>query len=472
MVCGNTNTEEIKVNFQMNIPDEVRHVLTTLQGNGHSAELIGGCVRDALLGREPRDYDIATSAIPDSVIQAFLSTEAKVYPTGIQHGTVTVVHKGVPVEVTTYRTEGGYSDSRRPDSVAFSSNLFDDVWRRDFTINAIAWDGEKLVDHVGGAGALDQKLIQAVGHAGARFREDPLRMLRAIRLACQLGFEIERLTFGTIQGGAEWIQKISAERIQAELNKILLSNQAARGTQLLQDSGLLQEILPEIARLSGFDQKNRRHDKCVLDHTLRVVEAVAPSIELRLAALLHDVGKPDTFTVGEDGVGHAYSHHLRGMDLTEEILTRLRYPNAVTEKVKVLVREHMSRVPGLRPGNVKRLIRRVGEENIEDLFELMIADVVAHAAPFIEDLEEVLRLRKEALEALHAKEPLRVQDLALSGKDLIEMGLKPGPLFGEILGRLLDMVVDGHELNDLDVLKLRTKFILEELENEHTNHQA
>ena len=289
-------------------------------------------------------------------------------------------------------------------------------------------------------------------------------MMRAIRLACQLGFEIERSTFENIQALCQDINKISAERIQAELNKILLSNQAARGIQLLLDSGLLQEILPEVARLNGFDQLNRRHDKCVLGHTLRVVEAVPPSIELRLAALLHDVGKPDTFTVGEDGVGHAYSHHLRGMDLTEEILTRLRYPTAVIEKVKVLVKEHMARVPGLRPSNVKRLIRRVGEENIEDLFALMVADVVAHAAPFIEDLEEVLALRKETLEALHAKEPLRVQDLALTGKDLIEMGLKPGPVFGLILNRLLDHILNHPEDNNFLELHYRASFIAREFE--------
>jgi len=450
--------------FEMNIPDEVRHVLTTLQATGASAELIGGCVRDALLGREPRDYDIATSAVPDKIIQAFLNTESKVYPTGLRHGTVTVVHKGVPVEVTTYRTEGGYSDSRRPDSVAFSSNLFDDVWRRDFTINAIAWDGEELVDHVGGACDIKQKHLVAVGHPGCRFTEDPLRMLRAVRLACQLGFEIDRETWDFIDSYKNQIRKISAERIQAELNKILLSNQAARGIQLLLDSGLLQEILPEVARLNGFAQLNQRHDKCVFGHTLRVVEAVAPVLELRLAALLHDVGKPDTFTVGEDGVGHAYSHHLRGMDMAEEILTRLRYPNCATEKVKILVKEHMSRVPGLRPGNVKRLIRRVGEENIEDLFELMIGDVVAHAAPFIEDLEEVLALRKETLEALHAKEPMRIQDLALSGKDLIEMGLKPGPLFSIILNRLLDRVLNHPEDNNFQELHYRASFIAKEFE--------
>jgi len=452
------------MNFQMNIPDEVSHVLSTLQATGASAELIGGCVRDALLGREPRDYDIATSAVPDKIIQAFLNTESKVYPTGIQHGTVTVVHKGVPVEVTTYRTEGGYSDSRRPDSVAFSSSLLDDVWRRDFTINAIAWDGEILIDFTGGCGALQSKRIITAGHAWVRFQEDPLRMMRAIRLACQLEFEIEQTTFAAIIGCAGWIQKISAERIQSELNKILLSNQAARGIQLLLDSGLLQEILPEVARLNGFAQLNRRHDKCVLGHTLRVVEAVAPVLELRLAALLHDVGKPDTFTVGEDGVGHAYSHHLKGMDLAEEILTRLRYPNAVIEKVKVLVREHMSRVPGLRPGNVKRLIRRVGEENIEDLFELMIADVVAHAAPFTCDLEEVLALRKETLEALHAKEPMQIKDLALSGKDLIEMGLKPGPVFSQILNRLLDHVLNHPEDNNFQELYYRASFIAKEFE--------
>jgi len=452
------------MNFQMNIPDEVRHVLTTLQGSGATAELIGGCVRDALLGREPRDYDIATSAVPNKIIQAFLDTESKVYPTGIQHGTVTVVHKGVPVEVTTYRFEGGYGDYRRPDWVYFGSTLFDDVWRRDFTINGIAWDGEKIVDHPGGAEDIKRKLIAAIGEPWCRFSEDPLRMMRAIRLACQLGFEIERSTFENVQALAPEIKKISAERIQSELNKILLSNQAARGIQLLLDSGLLQEILPEIARLNGFAQLNRRHDKCVLGHTLRVVEAVAPVLELRLAALLHDVGKPDTFTVGEDGVGHAYSHHLKGMDLAEEILTRLRYPNAVVEKVKVLVKEHMSRVPGLRPGNVKRLIRRVGEENIEDLFDLMIADVVAHAAPFVEDLGEVLRLRKETLEALHAKEPMQIKDLAFSGKDLIEMGRKPGPVFSQILNRLLDHVLNHPEDNNFQELYYRASFIAKEFE--------
>ena len=346
----------------------------------------------------------------------------------------------------------------------FSRDLYDDVWRRDFTINAIAWDGEKLVDWVSGEDDLRHKEIKAIGHPWDRFREDPLRMMRAVRIACQLGFKIEEDTFRAIQQKNWSIRKISAERIQAELNKILLSNQAARGIQLLLDSGLLQEILPEVARLNGFAQLNRRHDKCVLGHTLRVVEAVAPSIELRLAALLHDVGKPDTFSVGEDGVGHAYSHHLRGMDLAEEILTRLQYPNAVIEKVKVLVREHMSRVPGLRPGNVKRLIRRVGEENIEDLFELMIGDVVAHATPFIEDLEEVLALRKETLEALHAKEPMQIKDLTLSGKDLIEMGLKPGPIFSQILNRLLDHVLNHPEDNNFLELHYRASFIAKEFD--------
>lgn len=452
--------------FQMIIPDEVRHVLSTLQATGNSAELVGGCVRDALLGREPRDYDIATSAVPSRVLMAFQEQpETSVYPTGLKHGTVTVVHKGVPVEVTTYRTEGGYGDSRRPDWVEFSSELRDDVWRRDFTINALAWDGEKLVDHVGGHGALQSKIIEAVGHPWTRLQEDPLRMMRAIRLACQLGFGIDPITFGTIQGLAPEIQKISAERIQAELNKILLSNQAARGLQLLVDSGLMEQILPEVQRLVGFEQRNPRHDRDVFGHTLRVIEAVPPVLELRLAALLHDVGKPDTFSVGEDGVGHFYGHHMQGMEMAEEILTRLRYPNATIEKVKILVKDHMVRNPYLRPSNIKRMIRRIGEENIEDLFLLIIADVVAHAAPFVDDLAEVVKFREKTLEVLHAKEPLRVTDLAISGDDLIEMGLKPGPVFREVLGKLLDHVLEHPEDNNHGELYYRASFIAKEIEN-------
>jgi len=442
------------------IPVDAFVVLDTLKQNGYECYLVGGCVRDLCLGKEPKDYDICTNANPNDVISIFEPTH-KTIPTGVQHGTVTLIADnfynegviGIPIEVTTFRSDGDYSDNRKPDSVNFGVNIEEDISRRDFTMNGLLYDGEKVIDLFNGLKDLKSKIIRTTGNPLDRFYEDSLRMMRCIRFACQLDFEIEFNTFISIKSCSILITKISKERIRDELVKILLSDRPSEGIKLLEESGLLQYILPELQLCVGFDQHNKYHRKNVFDHILKVLDSTPCVLNVRLAALFHDISKPETFTIGEDGCGHFYSHQKIGADKTREIMKRLKFDNETIDNVCVLVYEHMSRYPKLREGSAKKLLRRLSEHNVDDLINLQIADIIGSKPPF--DFENVVLLKNELKRIIEFKEPIAVNQLAINGNDLIELGIKPGKRMGEILNELLQFVMEHPEANNkMDLLEI------------------
>ncbi len=430
----------------MEIPREVLEVIESLENAGFQAYLVGGAVRDLLLGREPKDYDVATDARPEQVAGLF----PKVIPTGEKYGTVTVLAGERAVEVTTFRKDGAYSDGRRPESVAFADSLEEDVARRDFTVNALALARSGiLVDHVGGLKDLHDGVIRAVGDPPSRFREDPLRMMRAIRFMSQLGMIIEGTTLNAIQDCSALIAQVSRERIRQELVGILTSN--GLGLEVLRLAGFFEYTFPELLECVAFDQRSRHHDKDVYFHTLCTVECVPPRLNVRLAALLHDVAKPKTFAVDANGEGHFYGHHLEGARMAGEMLRRLKFDNQTVAGVTVLVSEHMSRYPSLGPGSAKRLIARVGVENLRDLFDLQIADIAASKPPH--DFSQVYALKGEVERILNHKEPLSVRDLAVNGYDLMEWGVKPGKEMGKALKTMLERVLDNPSINTREGLR-------------------
>ena len=425
------------------IPKYVLNIINELEDNNYNTYLVGGCVRDLLLNRQPKDYDITTSALPEQIKELF----SHVILTGEKHGTVTVVTDMENVEVTTMRKDGIYKDNRHPETVEFTDDIVADLSRRDFKINAIAINNKgEIKDPFNGIYDLKYKLIRAVGNPNLRFNEDALRMMRAVRFACQLDFMINKDTANSMFNNRYLIKNISAERIRDELCKILISNSPALGIDLLRATGLLNIILPEINNMVDFDQYNPNHDKNVYEHTLTVLNRVSNDITVRLSALLHDVGKPLTFFLDENNVGHFYSHHMRGMDIARDILQRLKFDSKTIETVCILVKEHMSRYDFLRTSNIKKFINRVGIDNLDNLFELQIADIKASKPPH--DISSVLKLKEEVKKVIDEKQPLTVKDLKINGYVLMELGIKPGREMGILLDEMLELVLENPELNN------------------------
>ena len=434
------------------IPQDVKYIIDTLTDYDYEAFIVGGCVRDSILKRQPNDWDITTNALPLDVISLFKNKGFKVIETGLKHGTVTILINGEGFEVTTYRIDGEYSDNRRPDNVEFTKKLKEDLSRRDFTINAMAYnDIVGLVDYFEGLKDLKNKIIRCVGNPLDRFNEDALRMMRAIRFSCQLGFELEQNVIDSIIELSDNLKNISKERINDELCKILISSHSSDGICHLIQTGLMNNIISELIPCLRFEQHNKHHDKDIFWHILSVVENIPPKLELRLSALLHDIGKPRCFTVGEDGQGHFVQHHKVSADMGREILTRLKFDNKTIDKVCVLVYEHMSRYDKLRTPNTKKFINRVGIDNLNDLFELQIADIKGCAKEY-QDFSNVIKLKEECQRILFEKQPLLVKDLKINGNDLIQLGFKQGKEIGETLNKLLEMVLENPELNNKEFL--------------------
>lgn len=426
------------------LPANVGQILDVLDSLGYDSYIVGGCVRDSIMGKEPKDWDITTSATPEQVKAAFNKT----IDTGIKHGTVTVMLDGVGYEVTTFRTDGKYTDCRRPDCVTFTASIEEDLARRDFTMNAIAYHPTKgFIDPWGGRGHIESQSIYAVGKSHDRFTEDPLRMLRAVRFVSRLGFEF--YGYSALCRLSKTIVLVSQERIRDELVKILTGSHVAYAMKLLLDSGLLESIMPELCWCVGFNQNNPNHYLDVYEHTIKVLEDVPPEANVRLAALLHDVAKPLTYTVDERGLGHFYGHHMKGMDMAENILKRLKFDNHTVATVSMLVKEHMSWYEHLRGGSIKKLINRVGIENLTALFQLQRADMRASLKP---DTEKVDLLEAEVNRVIREKQPLSVKDLVINGDDLIALGMKPGREIGQILNFMLERVLEHPESNTRDEL--------------------
>lgn len=442
----------------MNLTEDVRLIIDLLYKNNFEAFVVGGSVRDYLLGKEPKDYDITTNALPNDIIKIFHKT----VPTGIQHGTVTVIFNDIPYEITTYRIDGEYTDNRRPDDVIFVSNLKEDLSRRDFTINAMAYNHkEGLKDFFNGREDLNNKIIRCVGEPNRRFNEDALRILRAIRFSSQLNFSIEPKTFEAIKKNKNLLKNISIERVREELSKILLSEYPSKGLRLLAQTEILNQIIPEIIPTIDFDQKTPYHNKDVFEHTLSVVENCTPVLHVRLAALFHDIAKPQCFFTDEKGIGHFYGHDSKSSLICKEILKRLRFDNNTIEKTYRLISEHM-RIPfDAKDSALKRLINRVGKDLIFDLFNLQRADIKSSAPPFIM-LDKVEIVEKRIIDLLNSNVPLTSKDLCINGNILMEeLNLNPGKEIGKILNFLTDKVLEDSSLNNkVKLLELARKYIM------------
>lgn len=429
----------------MVIPIYVQLILSRLMEAGFQAYLVGGSVRDAIMGREINDYDITTSAEADKVEELF--SDYRTVDVGREFGTIKIITGDGDVEVTTFRSDGEYLDGRHPTEVVFAKDIVEDLSRRDFTINAMAMDliGQ-LVDPFGGRADIEQKIIRTVGDASTRFGEDKLRIMRAIRFSTQLGFDLEPNTLGSIKEYAPTINQVSMERIRIELDKILTSVMPSKGLRLLEETGILAEILPELMATVDFDQMTPYHDKTLFDHILCVVDGVEPVLHLRLAALLHDVEKPDTLSIGEDGRGHFFGHDQLGSETAKRILKRLRYDNHTIDGVSALISQHMKVHEDMTVKAVKRLMNRVGEEYIYDLLNLMIADSRCTR----EDVNVDFLLERIAIvdEILAGEEVYKSDQIALNGRDIMELGFPQGKIIGEILDYLLEVVIEDPSAND------------------------
>ncbi len=430
------------------LPGKVKCIIDTLEEAGYEAYAVGGCVRDSMLGRKPQDWDVTTSASPWQVKELFPVT----VDTGIKHGTVTVLigHEGF--EVTTYRIDGEYEDKRHPKEVLFTSDLLEDLKRRDFTINAMAYNEKKgLVDAFGGAGDLEQKKIRCVGNPMDRFTEDALRLMRAVRFAAQLGFSIEEQTKAAIPSLAGNLSGISAERIQSELVKLLVSSHPEE-FRTLYETGMTRVFLPEFDAMMATPQNNQHHCYNVGDHTIAALGYVRPDKVLRLTMLLHDVAKPVCQTADEEGIFHFYGHPEQGAQMAKEILQRLKFDNDTIGKVTALVRWHDHR-PKLEEAFVRRAIHRVGPKQYPALFEVKYADTMAKNQYKREEklayLAEYQRIYREIIEK---KQCLGLKDLAVNGKDFIRLGMEPGKELGNTLEWLLDHVLEFPEDNTKEVL--------------------
>jgi tRNA nucleotidyltransferase (CCA-adding enzyme) len=441
------------------IPADVCALARRLRERGFEAHLVGGGVRDMLLGRPPVDFDLATDARPERVLEIF--GHAFAIPTGLQHGTVTVLTGPDPatrrsVEVTTFRGEGAYVDGRRPSSVTYVSSLGEDLSRRDFTMNAVALDPDSgaISDPFGGREDMARRLIRAVGDPLARFREDGLRPMRAVRQAAQLGFDIEESTLAAIEPTLDVFRKVSAERVRDEMLKLLGSPRPSIGLELMRRTGLLAEVLPELIEGVGCTQ-NRFHKHDVYEHTLAVVDATPGDAVVRLGALLHDVGKPRARQPREGAPGEYsfFKHEYVGKDMADAICRRWKLSTADRERVVSMVEHHMFfYAPEWTDGTVRRFVRRVGSDTLSALFALREGDVVGRG--FGEDPERELgELRRRIADVAAADAALHVTDLAIDGKDVMrELGIPPSREVGEILERLLELVLDDPSLNDRDKL--------------------
>lgn len=430
------------------MPEAIRAALERLEQAGYEAWLVGGCVRDRLMGREIHDYDLTTSATPAEVEAVF--TGEKVIETGIAHGTVTVLLHGVPVEITTFRAESGYSDHRHPDAVSFTRSLRDDLARRDFTVNAVAMDARgALCDPFSGQADIRAGILRAVGDPAERFSEDALRILRALRFSSVLGFAIEESTAAAFAQLRGQLAYVSAERIYTELTKLLCGGNVR--AVLMNYTDTLGEVLPELLPMRGFDQRNYHHVYDVLEHTARVVEGVPALPHLRWAALFHDAGKPACFTLDAKGVGHFYGHAEVSRTLAEGALRRLKADNATREAADLLIHWHDVPVEPTAPA-VRRLLRKLGADGFRDLLALKRADNLAQNPAYQDRLKTYDALEALAEQILAENQAFRLKDLAINGDDLLAMGMAPGPAMGALLNRLLDEVVSDRLPNDREAL--------------------
>ena len=448
MKCNGNGGEKVA-----NIPKSVQEVLETLTAAGHEAWCVGGCVRDTLLGRTPEDWDVTTSALPEETMALF---GQRALPTGLRHGTVTVRTERGGVEVTTFRCDGVYHDHRRPDTVTFTRSLEEDLKRRDFTVNAMALglDGT-LRDSFGGQDDLREGILRCVGEPDRRFDEDALRILRALRFSAVLGFAIEEKTAAGIHENKALLGDIAAERVQTELFKLLCGKNVLAVLRAYPD--VIGVFWPEVVPMVGFDQQNHHHCYDVWEHTIHAVAEVPPEPEVRCAALLHDIGKPATFTEDENGVGHFRGHAAVSEELADGMLRRLKCATESRETVVRLVAWHDRDIPRTDKA-VRRALGKLGERDLRRLIALKRADNLAQSPTYFGRQRE-LDKGETILDRLLAEDAcFSLKQLAVNGKDLTEMGLS-GPAVGQTLNALLDRVMDGDVPNEREALLKTAKLL-------------
>ena len=435
-------------NIRISIPAGAAKILHTLEDAGFEAFVVGGCVRDSLLGRNPHDWDITTSAGPQQVKALFPRT----IDTGLKHGTVTVLIGREPYEVTTYRIDGDYLDGRHPSEVTFTSSLREDLQRRDFTINAMAYSESRgLQDCFDGVSDLENGRIRAVGNPMKRFGEDALRIMRAVRFAAQLGYEIEEETVQAMKALAPTLSKVSAERIAAELEKLLVSPHPEK-LRMAYECGITAVILPEFDRCMETPQHNPHHKYSVGEHTIQSMLHVRPNRILRLTMLLHDFGKPDCRTTDEKGIDHFYRHPERSAEMADKILRRLKMDNDTRRNVVKLVRMHDREIRLTEPG-VRKAVIEIGEDLFPLYLEVKEADALAQSLYRREEkLAWLAAVRRLYAGIIEDGDCLCLRDLAVDGGDLIRAGMKPGAEIGRVLGRMLDDVVNEPSHNTKEYL--------------------
>lgn len=436
------------------IPTDVNILLSILELDGYEAYIVGGCVRDKLYGhgKEPNDWDICTSAKPQEVIDLMDCYGIQTIETGLKHGTVTVRYNDNNYEVTTYRIDGEYSDNRRPDSVTFVGDVVSDLSRRDFTINAMAYSRTgRLIDPFDGYRDLTWTRIRCVGDPDERFNEDGLRILRALRFASTYGFKIEPGTASAIHRNSHLLKNISAERIQSELTKMLCGDGIL--DILMEYKDVMEVIIPELKPCIGFDQRNKFHKYDVYEHSVRAVDAYrGDDISIKMALLLHDIGKPRCFTIDAMNEGHFYGHAVDSNHIALDVMSRLRFDNKTADEVLDLVMYHDADIQP-KSRSVKRWLNRIGLERLEKLMLVRMSDIYAQS-----DVNKISRIDKcvmiidLAREVVNTQQCFKIKDLAISGLDVMDLGVEEGPAIGKVLNHILDKVLDGELENDRDIL--------------------
>ena len=430
------------------LPEQVKKILEILEKHGYEGYAVGGCVRDSVLGRCPNDWDITTSALPHQVKELFSRT----VDTGLQHGTVTVLMGGEGYEVTTYRVDGEYEDNRHPKEVTFTSNLIEDLKRRDFTINAMAYnESQGIVDAFGGIEDLEKGVIRCVGNPSERFDEDALRILRAIRFSAQLGFAIDSQTADAIQAFAPRLVNISAERIQTELVKMMISPHPEY-LKKAWELGITAVIFPEFDRAMDTPQNNPHHCYTVGEHILKALQNIEAERSLRFSILLHDIGKPMVRSTDDKGIDHFYRHADESAKMAKRILRRLKFDNEIIRKVDINVRFHDVR-PELTEKSVRKAVSRIGAENFEDILKVKRADTLAQNPAWQQEKMEYLKQLEELYhQILEKQQCLSIKELAVNGKDLIEDGMEQGKGIGEMLSKMLEYVLEYPQCNEKETL--------------------
>ena len=443
----------------MELPFQVSEILERIENAGFDAFVVGGCVRDHLMGMTPHDFDITTSATPKETENIF--ADCRVIETGIKHGTVTVLYKGISTEITTFRVDGDYTDGRHPDSVSFSRNIEDDLARRDFTMNGIAYNPKLgFADPFGGKADIERGVIRCIGDPDKRFGEDALRIVRALRFSAVLGFTVEEKTAAAVLAHRKDLRKVSAERIFTELKRLLCGKDVRR--VLMEFPEVFAEIIPPLGTEIGYDQGSKYHNSTLYEHTARAIEAAPDTVEMRLAMLLHDIGKPECRTVDDNGECHYYGHGEVSARIADEILRVLKCDNALRERVVKIVRYHDIPVDTSRK-YIRRQLAKHGAEVFADIMAAHIADDSAKCDFCRERIPKAREVLAIAAEISNEKPCFSVKMLDISGNDLREI-VPPSPLMGEILSKLFEEVVDEKLPNEKSSLLKRAAELRNELQ--------